>query len=62
MQEQPKPCPYCGWGTIVDGGIFKHRCECNSCHARTATYKTWEEAVKAWNTRNDAKQKLNLAR
>lgn len=53
-REEPKPCPYCGGGTIIDGGLFfKHSCECNSCHARTASYKTWEEAVKAWNRRED---------
>lgn len=50
--QQPKQCPFCGWGTIVDGGLlFGHSCECNSCHARTKKYKTWEEAVEVWNRR-----------
>ena len=47
-----KPCPFCGWGTIVDGGgLFTHACECNACHAKTKNYKTWEEAVEVWNRR-----------
>ena len=47
-----KKCPFCGWGTIVDGGgFFSHACECNACHAKTKNYKTWEEAVEAWNRR-----------
>ena len=47
-----KPCPFCGWGTIVDGGgFFSHACECNACHAKTKNYKTWEEAIEAWNRR-----------
>lgn len=50
--QQPKPCPFCGWGTIIDGGLLlSHVCECNSCHAKTKKYKTWEEAVEAWNQR-----------
>ena len=47
-----KKCPFCGWGTIVDGGgFFSHACECNACHAKTKNYKTWEEAVEVWNRR-----------
>ena len=47
-----KKCPFCGWGTIADGGgFFSHACECNACHAKTKNYKTWEEAVEAWNRR-----------
>jgi hypothetical protein len=50
--NQPKRCPFCGWGTIVDvGGFVSHAAGCNSRGARTAKYKTWEEAVKAWNRR-----------
>lgn len=46
-----KKCPFCGWGTIVEGGILKHYWECNSCHARTDGYVTQEEATEAWNSR-----------
>ena len=46
-----KPCPFCGWGTIVDGGFLNHRCTCNSCGASTKPYPTWELAVEAWNRR-----------
>ncbi|MGN0331504.1 MAG: hypothetical protein ACI4D9_00510 [Lachnospiraceae bacterium] len=53
MEVQPIPCPFCGWGTIIDGGIVKHCCECNSCHAKTRPCKTWKEAVELWNTRNN---------
>ena len=51
MKEDPKPCPFCGWGTIVEGGIIGHKCQCNSCGASTKSYPTWELAVKAWNRR-----------
>lgn len=48
--KELKPCPFCGWRTIVDGGgFFSHACECNVCHAKTKNYKTWEEAIEAWN-------------
>ena len=46
-----KPCPFCGWGTIVNGGILNYRCQCNSCGATTKGYPTWELAVEAWNRR-----------
>ena len=50
--KELKPCPFCGWRTIVDGGGFlSHACECNVCHAQTKNYKTWEEAIEAWNRR-----------
>ena len=58
MSEQPKACPFCGWGTIVDEAFFlpnKHICKCNACGARTQIYPTWKEAVKAWNRRADRK-------
>lgn len=52
-REEPKRCPFCGWGTIVEGGLlFTHKCECNGCHASTGSYRTWEDAVKAWNRRD----------
>ena len=46
-----KPCPFCGWRTIVDGGFLNHKCTCNSCGASTKGYPTWELAIKAWNKR-----------
>lgn len=47
-----KRCPFCGWGTIIDsGGWFSHVATCNSCGARTGKYKTWEQAIEAWNKR-----------
>ncbi len=49
--EKLKPCPFCGWGTIVDGGFLNHSCTCNSCRASTKPYPTWELAVEAWNRR-----------
>lgn len=55
--KELKPCPFCGWGTIVDGGgFFSHACECNACHAKTKNYKTWEEAIEAWNRRAGEKE------
>lgn len=47
------PCPFCGWGTIVDGGFLHYRCTCSACGASTKEYPTWELAVEAWNRRAD---------
>lgn len=55
MEEQPKACPFCGWGTIVDETFWlpnKHVCKCNACGARTRICRSWEDAVRLWNTRN----------
>ena len=49
--EKLKLCPFCGWGTIVDGGFLNHKCTCNSCGASTKGYPTWEMAVESWNRR-----------
>ena len=49
--EEPKSCPFCGWGTIVDGGFLNHKCTCNACGTSTKGYPTWELAVEAWNRR-----------
>lgn len=60
-----KPCPFCGWGTIVDiGGLFSHSAGCNSCGTKTKNYKTWEEAVTTWNTRaeTEAEKKIEHVR
>lgn len=60
-----KPCPFCGWGTIVDmGGLFSHSAGCNSCGTKTKNYKTWEEAVTAWNARaeTEAEKKIEHVR
>lgn len=57
MSEQPRACPFCGWGTIVDEAFFlpnKHICKCNACGARTRICRTWEDAVKLWNLRKGA--------
>ena len=55
---EPKRCPFCGWGTIVNGGLLNYRCQCNSCGATTKGYPTWELAVEAWNRRiTDANDK-----
>lgn len=41
MDKKLKMCPFCGWGTIVEGGgLFSHACQCNSCGAKTKNYKT----------------------
>ena len=52
--KEPLPCPFCGWGTIVDGGFLNYRCTCNACGATTKGYATWELAVEAWNRRTES--------
>lgn len=54
-----KPCPFCGWGTIVNGGLLNYRCQCNACGATTKGYPTWEMAMEAWNRRVDNDWRLN---
>ena len=53
MSNELKPCPFCGWGTICEVSTvpFRHKCGCHACGASTASYRTWDEAVEAWNTR-----------
>lgn len=53
MSDELKPCPFCGWGTICEVITvpFRHKCGCHACGASTANYRTWDEAVEAWNTR-----------
>ena len=48
-----KPCPFCGWGTIVltYSLTFKTAVRCNCCEAQTKYYRSEKEAVKAWNRR-----------
>lgn len=65
MNEQPKPCPFCGWGTIVDEPFWlpnRHICKCNACGARTRICRTWEDAVKLWNMRKGADDETNRRR
>ncbi len=54
--EGLKPCPFCGWGTIVEIptclSLFGyHTIGCNSCGSRTKAYKIESEAIAAWNRR-----------
>ena len=54
--EELKPCPFCGWGTIVEVVTFAslwgfHSYGCNACGTRTKPYKSEKEAIAAWNRR-----------
>lgn len=62
MNEELRPCPYCGGEGIVGCSytdIFDRYCdwfvECGQCGATNINpnrgYDSREEAVKAWNTR-----------
>ena len=51
-----KLCPFCGANADcidedVPVGYYPFIAFCRMCHARTNNYKTYDEAVKAWNIR-----------
>lgn len=54
MNEELKPCPFCGNKNIrIWGGenTFPY-VECSNCIASTASELTREEAIKNWNRRS----------
>ena len=65
MQNELKPCPFCGGeAEVVPHKVFSkaleawkvdcYRVECKNCHA--SSYQFWgteEQAVNAWNRRAD---------
>ena len=63
FRYEPKSCPFCGYGTIVDAPFWsskKHACQCNSCGSRGKICRTWDEAVMWWNKRiKNIKKEVN---
>ncbi len=53
-----KPCPFCGGEAIfeeeVNPGYFKIKCPWTLCIGKFVTLEK-EQAIKAWNTRSDAR-------
>lgn len=51
MNEELKPCPFCGGNNLSVEGITFYWVECTDCNASIAGNETKEEAVEAWNRR-----------
>ena len=54
MNNELKPCPFCGSGQIAKmSGIEhkKHRICCCGCHASTRDFMHKTKAIAAWNKR-----------
>ncbi|MBR4016353.1 MAG: Lar family restriction alleviation protein [Oscillospiraceae bacterium] len=64
MQNELKPCPFCGAKSelCMEPWDFEKRepakdakyvVECGECLSRTDTYNSEDEAIEAWNRRTD---------
>lgn len=53
MNEELKPCPFCGskYIRILGGGNTFPYVECSNCFVSTASELTRAEAIKNWNRR-----------
>lgn len=49
------PCPFCGGEAELVGDIY-HWVLCKGCQGGSHAFKTVEEAITAWNTRNPMEQ------
>ncbi len=55
MNEQPKPCPFCGRDSaFLYGCVGGHFVKCISCSSRSAVYPLKSEAIAAWNRRAES--------
>lgn len=52
--EELKPCPFCGSGAQLNDCLGDYWVTCNLCNASANMYSGEENAIKAWNTRNEA--------
>lgn len=56
MNEELKPCPFCGSKNLCLNGISLHWVRCNNCLAETGGQESDEKAIEQWNRRvNDGK-------
>lgn len=53
MNEELKPCPFCGGKNIHIWDISTPYVSCDDCFTNTACGETKEEAIKNWNGRAD---------
>jgi Lar family restriction alleviation protein len=54
MSEELKPCPFCGYGKILQNsgdGYFVSCMKCGSRGSKKKYYETMSDAITAWNTR-----------
>ena len=56
MQNELRPCPFCGKTPKIHRSVFSEqyriRCE-NGCGAETAPFGTKDKAIEKWNRRVD---------
>ena len=53
MTDELKHCPFCGGKSNIAKGQIEFWAYCPHCGARTEFYETEQEAVAAWNRRNE---------
>lgn len=51
MQENLKPCPFCGSQIVGDTGLWRHVITCHNCGAKSKPCRKWNDAVESWNSR-----------
>ena len=60
--EEFKHCPFCGSKHILfREQVGTYEVYCQDCDANVGIHKTFEEAVKAWNRREEPKPTMNEA-
>lgn len=52
MSDKLKPCPFCGGEAEFISGVGFFCVSCSFCCGETNLYNTGQEAIEAWNKRN----------